>query len=231
MTSFGRDYDDLNLVFLPRAFQPEGDTFDDSFAFVGPCIAADTDSGQWAPPNEKRGVLISLGTESNRRSGFFQTCAEAFADQSWHVVMTLGRSGRSADLSISAPNVEAHDWLPHAAVLPHMDVLVCHGGMGSVMESLYFGVPVVIIPHTPEHLVNARHICELGLGATLQPHGMTAETLRSVVEDVAADPEIRQRVAMMRVSTIEAGGARRAADQLETWLLSSEAARAPIPST
>jgi MGT family glycosyltransferase len=221
--SFARDYDDFNLVFLPKAFQPEGDKFDDTFAFVGPCIAADTDIVQWAPANENRGVLISLGTESNRRSGFFQTCAEAFADQSWHVVMTLGRGGRPADLSITAPNVEAHEWLPHAAVLPHMEVLVCHGGMGSVMESLYFGVPVVIVPHTPEHLVTARRICELGLGGMLLADAMSAETLRSVVEETAGDPEIRQRVAVMRESMMGAGGVQRAADQLETWLMSSDA--------
>jgi MGT family glycosyltransferase len=129
--TFSRDYDDLNIVFMPRDFQPHGDGFDESFVFVGPCIAADTGAIQWTPPNENRNVLISLGTESNKRPGFFRTCAGAFEDKSWHVVMTLGRGRNPADLSITAPNVEAHEWLPHPVVLPHMSVLICHGGLGS----------------------------------------------------------------------------------------------------
>src|SRR5258707_6790015 len=31
--------EDLNIVFVPRNFQPAGETFDDRFVFVGPCLA------------------------------------------------------------------------------------------------------------------------------------------------------------------------------------------------
>nr|WP_282189818.1 hypothetical protein [Streptomyces sp. RPA4-2] len=38
MSRYGTEWDEHNLVFLPRDFQIEGDTFDDRFAFVGPMV-------------------------------------------------------------------------------------------------------------------------------------------------------------------------------------------------
>ncbi|MEZ0095639.1 macrolide family glycosyltransferase [Streptacidiphilus sp. EB129] len=210
-------HDEHNLVFLPREFQPAGDTFDERYTFVGHCVPDTPPGVEWAPPaGADRVVLISLGTESNERAGFFRTCAEAFADGGWHAVMTLGRGNTAHDIPAAA-NLEAHEWLPHTAVLPSADVLVCHGGMGSIIEALYFRRPVVVVPHTPEHTVNGRRIAELGLGALLEGE-LNAESLRSVVERVTGDEGIRERVARMSEAIRAGGGAPRAADEVEHFL-------------
>ena len=45
-----------------------------------------------------------------------------------------------------AEAVMPFDWVPQLEVLPLSDALVTPGGMGSVMESVAFGVPMVVVP-------------------------------------------------------------------------------------
>ncbi|GAA3453650.1 macrolide family glycosyltransferase [Dactylosporangium matsuzakiense] len=210
--------DTRNLVLLPRALQPKGETFDERYTFVGHCLPATPPAVTWSPPSPDVAVaLVSMGTESNEREHVFHMCAEAFADGAWHVVMTLGRGKRLA-AGLSAPSVETHEWLPHLAVLPHAAVLVCHGGMGSILEALYFGRPVVVVPHTPEHLVNGRRLQELGIGRVLPPDELDSASLRAAVDALAHDPQTLRRVAAMQAALRSGGGAALAADVVEQAL-------------
>ncbi|TLS47685.1 glycosyl transferase [Streptomyces montanus] len=229
MGRFCAEWDERNLAFLPREFQVEGDTFDDRYAFVGP-VVTEADPGVWTPPNDGRRVaLVSLGTESHGWSGwsgFFRACGEAFDADDWHVVMTLGRG---ADRSLLEPlpgHVEVHEWLPHTAVLPHADVVVCHAGMCSLMEALYYGVPVVAAPRAHELSLSARRLEECGVGRTLPRDGVTASLLADTVTELLADPATPGCLDRMRTAVRGAGGAPRAADMMERWAGQREGQRA-----
>ncbi len=53
----------MNLGFIPRAFQPAGDSFDDRFHFLGPLLGRREQREPWSPPDPDAPVLyISLGT-------------------------------------------------------------------------------------------------------------------------------------------------------------------------
>jgi MGT family glycosyltransferase len=220
--TFADEYDERNLVFVPRPFQPSGDTFDDRFAFVGPSHLSGGErqvaSDGWRPPAEKPVLLASLGTESNEQQEFFRHLGGAFEDGGWHVVLTLGRGGDGAQLGLTGDHFEVHSWLPHPEVLPHTRAFVTHGGMGSILEALHYGVPMLVVPHTPEHWMNAERVTELGLGRTLPPEELTAERLRAAVDELVEDPRVRDGVARASRQSREAGGAVRAADVLEGWL-------------
>jgi hypothetical protein len=49
----------LNLVFIPREFQPAGETFDSRFHFAGPAIEARTATSPWTSPGSPL-LFISL---------------------------------------------------------------------------------------------------------------------------------------------------------------------------
>lgn len=218
MGRYGTEWDEHNLVFLPREFQIEGDSFDDRrFAFVGPTVA-DAPAGLWAPPADgRRTALVSLGTEAGDRGGFFRTCATAFDPAGWHVVMTLGRGVDRTQLGPLPPHIEVHDWLPHPAVLPYADVLVCHAGMGSLMEALYHGTPVVAVPRAHELDLSAARLAECGVGRALPRTALDATTLARTVTDLLDDPRTPAALTAMRTAVRAAGGARRAADLVERW--------------
>jgi MGT family glycosyltransferase len=159
---------------------------------------------------------------------FFRMSLDAFGDADRHVVMTLGR-GRDSLGTVARPaNVETHEWLPHTAVLPRADVFVTHGGMGSVVEALYFGVPMVVVPHHPENLVNGRRLAELGLARVLPEEELTARALRAAVDAVAEDAVMRERAAWMRECVRKGGGAERAVEVVEGFLAENRVPN-PIP--
>ena len=218
---FLRPCDDRNLAFLPKQFQLHSDDFDDRHAFVGPCLRPAPATGDWVDEADARPlVLISLGTTFNRNADFFRRCAAAFAGLPWRVVITLGSGGiEPAELS-DLTGVEVYRWAPHTVLLPRASVFVCHAGMGSMMEALSFGTPLVLVPpDVTEHRINARRVAELGLGRVLPFDTLTAEQLRDAVLSVALDEGIRARVAEMRRQSAEAGGPDRAADVLEAALV------------
>jgi calicheamicin 4-deoxy-4-thio-alpha-D-digitoxosyltransferase len=216
---FGGDFG-YNLVFLPKQFQIQGDTFDDRYEFIGPCFDEAAENGAWTPPASGLPVvLISLGTShSAGQVEFFRTCVRAFAGHPWHVVLTLGGWVEPAELGLLPDNVEAHQFVPHPAVLRHARVFVTHAGMGSVMESLFYQVPMVAVPAQIDQKVIAGQVEELGLGRTVSRAGLTAQDLRAVVGDVAVDEVVRVRVGRMCQHVRTAGGAVRGVDAVESWL-------------
>ncbi|MFC0436885.1 macrolide family glycosyltransferase [Kutzneria buriramensis] len=203
------------LVYLPRAFQYAGETFGDSVHFVGPCLGERSFHGRWMPrhPAEPL-VLVSLGTFHNRQPRFFRSCIDAMADLPWRVVIAHGGGVTAAELGPLPAAVEAHAFVPQADVLAHTTVFVNHGGMGTVMESLHAGVPMVVVPQIAEHRATADRIVQLGLGARLDRERVRAETVRQAVEFVAAHTS----TSAMRDEIRRAGGAPAAADVIEKVL-------------
>lgn len=204
----------LNIVFLPRAFQPAGETFDERFVFVGPALQLrpDTMPFSFEHVGEQPLLYISLGTVFNNRPDFFQLCFQAFGGQPWQVVMSYGKRLDVAALGAVPANFLLAPYVPQLEILQKASVFITHGGMNSTMESLYYGVPMVVVPQMLEQEMTARRVAELGLGRTLDEEHLTAEQLREVVVRVQHDVAILQCVQKMQQTVRTAGGYQLAAD-------------------
>lgn len=202
-----------NLVFIPREFQIQGETFDDRYTFLGPTIGERTDSGQWHAPGESL-LFISLGTVFNARADFYQRCLEAFADTDWHVAMSIGSNVDPAELGTIPANFDIRERFPQLDVLREASAFISHCGMNSTMEALYFGVPVIGVPQQPEQQANAERCVELGYGTCLNADDVTAEQLREAVTKTTADPDVRANLAAISERLQERSGAVVGADAL-----------------
>ena len=200
------------IVFLPRRFQIAGDTFDDSYLFVGPTLA--TQHEDWRPPAGRRVLFVSLGTVVNDRPDFFAAVARAFAGSDWHVAMAVGDQVDPATLGPIPANFEIRLFFPQQNVLKYATAFLTHAGMNSVMESLARRVPMIACPQTPEQAANARQVEALGLGRILA----SLDDLTVTVTEVAGDKEIRSHLATMAQDLAEAGGAPAAATAMESAL-------------
>jgi len=201
------------IVFLPRRFQLDADTFDDSYVFVGPTLAGQHED--WRPPAGADNVLfVSLGTVMNYRPDFFAAVVKAFADTDWHVAMAVGDRVDPTALGPIPANIEVRPYFPQQTVLEHATAFLTHAGMNSVMEALLRQVPMIVTPQTPEQTANAGRVEELGLGRVLADPADLAVT----VTEVAGDPDIRANLAVMADDLRAAGGAPAAADAVEAAL-------------
>jgi MGT family glycosyltransferase len=207
----------VNLVFMPRSFQPQGDTFDDRFHFVGPCLRATEPRlpAGLVPPGAAPLVLVSLGTVFNAWPSFYKDCLTAFGHKPYRVVMALGPAVDPATLGELPPNVSVRPHLPQLALLQQADLFVSHGGMNSTMEALYHGVPLVVIPQMEEQELTARRIDELSLGRFLHRDHVTAESLATAVSELLDSSKVRQTMDATQAEVRQSGGTSRAADLIE----------------
>ncbi|SDM55232.1 macrolide family glycosyltransferase [Allokutzneria albata] len=190
-----------NLVFLPREFQPAGDTFDETFHFIGPVLGR-RDAEPWSPEHDDLPLLyVSLGSVM-ADPAFYRACVDAFGDGAWQVAMN------ARDVGPVPATFDVRRWFPQPSVLRRARVFVTHAGMNSTMEALHFGVPLVMVPQTPEQEANADRAEELGLGERLRHNA----DLRAAVERVAGSDTIRRNLDRMRDAIRAGGGAERGAD-------------------
>nr|WP_281245080.1 macrolide family glycosyltransferase [Actinokineospora terrae] len=197
--------EDLNLVFIPREFQPAGDTFDDRFRFVGPTARQPQES--WEPPSDKV-LYVALGSVLTDVA-LYRRCIAEFAHSDWYVAMTIGDVD-PAELGDIPPNIDVRPHFPQVAVLRHAAAFLTHAGMNSTMEALYQGVPLITSPRIPEQAANAARIHDLGLGIPLPEQG-----LRDAVAALIADPTTRANLDRMQQVMRDTGGAALAADEIE----------------
>ncbi|SDC75102.1 macrolide family glycosyltransferase [Actinokineospora iranica] len=206
------------VVTIPRAWQLRGETVDERYTFVGPSVDERAHQGEWQAPGDKPVLLVSLGSAYTDQLDFYRQCVEAFTGMGWHVLLSVGRFVDPRDLGEVPDDIEVVRWVPQVSVLSQASAFVTHGGMGSTMEGLYFGVPMVAVPQAVDQPLNGARLVELGLGAHLPKDEVTPEALRAAVSRVSSDPQIAANLAKMRVEIRAAGGARAAADVVESYL-------------
>lgn len=193
--------EECSIVLVPRDFQPAGETFDDTYHFIGPLLGSRA-TEEWQPERPDLPLLyVSLGSMLSDAE-FYRACVDQFGDGAWHVAMSAKDVGPVPD------TIDVQPWFPQPAVLRHAKVFITHGGMNSTLEALHQGVPLVVVPQTPEQATNADRIAELGLGVRVDDLG----DLRQTVDEVAADDTIRRNVDRMRAAIQNGGGVAKAAD-------------------
>jgi MGT family glycosyltransferase len=208
-------FEKFNIVFIPKELQPEKETFDDSYLFVGPSIAPRHDASDF--PFERLNtelplLYISLGSIFTNQTEFYKTCFEAFGDQPWQVVLSIGKNTDPTTVGPVPKNFLLSGYVPQLDLLPHTSLFVSHGGANSFMESMYFGVPLVLIPQQIEQHITAERAVDLGVGVLLERDDVTAQTLREAVDRIAHDASYREHAQQMQQSIRKEGGYERAVD-------------------
>ncbi|MFF3617324.1 macrolide family glycosyltransferase [Streptomyces sp. NPDC002580] len=218
--AFFQGIEKRGIVFMPRTFHYDGDTFDERFVFAGPCLGDRSFQGTWRPASPDRpAVLISLGTAATGWPEFFSLAVEAFRDLTdREVVIAVGDHLDPAELGELPPHFTVRRHVPQLDVLRHAGLFVTHGGMNSTMEALYHGVPMVVIPQMNEQRANGLRVEELGLGRHLAKEDTTAQSLRAAVDQIANDAATTERVRAFGASMRAVDGPAVAADAVESFL-------------
>ena len=195
------------IVYTSPDFQPCSETFSDKYVFVGPSIRPAT---QEIKKDGRPLVYISMGSVNNDMLSLYQNCISAFSDGVYQVILSAGE--RAKDFTDLPENISVLSWADQIAVLQKSDVFLSHCGMNSVNESLYFGVPLVMLPQTPEQGGVASRTQQLGAGVLLKK--TDPKSIRSAVEQVLLNTAYRESAERISASFRLCGGANAAADKI-----------------
>lgn len=207
----------LTIVYTSRNFQPAGDSFDESYKFVGPSITPRSHGGEELGSldlNTDNLIYISLGTVFNEAGNFYKLCFEAFANTPYTVILSVGGRTQLDSLGEIPANFIVRNYVPQLEVLQHAKLFITHGGMNSTSEGLYYGVPLIVIPQSADQPMIARRIAELGAGMQLELEGLSAMELREAAQRTTSDASLKQACIDLGNSFRAAGGFQRAVDEI-----------------
>ena len=205
----GSDENAHTIVYTSPEFQPCAETFSDKFAFVGPSIRPAVETVE-----KTRDILVylSMGTVNNDMMPFYRRCISALADAPYQVILSVGNLVSVEEFGDLPEHISVFSHVDQIAVLQQADVFVSHCGMNSVSESLYFGVPLVMLPQTSEQKGVAQRVHQLGAGVKLKKSD--ADSLLNGIDIVLRDPEYRERAAKLSEDFRRCSGAKGAADKI-----------------
>lgn len=99
------------------------------------------------------------------------------------VLLTVGHRFERSNLGPIPGNVHVEAWIDHTRVLGEADLVVCHGGSGTVFGALAAGVPVVAIPVFADQFENGRRIAETGAGLIVEANQMSRGGPRMIIDE------------------------------------------------
>ncbi|KAF2892700.1 hypothetical protein ILUMI_13472 [Ignelater luminosus] len=93
-------------------------------------------------------------------------------------------------------NVIIRRWFPQQDILghPNTKVFVTQGGLQSIEESIFKGVPIVGIPFFADQPLNVKKMLDLGIAQAVDINTLTKENLKAAILEVAQNPKYRNKV-------------------------------------
>ncbi|WP_088829840.1 macrolide family glycosyltransferase [Paenibacillus tyrfis] len=205
----------LTIVYTSKHFQPGGESFDETYKFVGPSVVPRSDGHfDFSHVDTDRLIYISFGTVFNQALDFYKLCFAAFAETEYTVILSVGRQTRIAELGDIPANFIVRNYVPQLEVLQRAKLFITHGGMNSTSEGLYYGVPLIVLPQSADQPIIARRVAEIGAGLHLSQEGLTAGGLKEAAERALKDASIRKVCVEIGDSFRAAGGYRRAVEEI-----------------
>jgi UDP:flavonoid glycosyltransferase YjiC (YdhE family) len=156
--------------------------------------------GDAAAPNPKNArpvVYVTLGTIFAVRE-LIVRILEGLRALPVDVIATVGEDIDPASVGPSSEHVWIERYIPQHEVLPRCDLVISHGGSGSVMGALAHGLPSVVMPLGADQPHNARRCVALGVAVELEPVTVTSEQIHAIVTRMLADDRYRRTAERMR---------------------------------
>ena len=105
--------------------------------------------------------------------------------------------------------------VPQTNVLPHVDLIITHGGNNTTTEAFHFGKPMIVLPLFWDQYDNAQRVHELGYGVRLDTYGFADDELTGAVDRLLADTDLQTRMAASAAVIRSRNGTVVAADLIE----------------
>jgi UDP:flavonoid glycosyltransferase YjiC (YdhE family) len=200
----------LPQLEYPRAWAPW-------LRVVGPLLWEPPGGERVAPPpGDGPVVLIAPSTAQDPGHAVLRAALAGLADAPVRVIATF--NGRAPDPAVAVPpNAVLVPWLSYARTMPDCDLVVTHGGHGTLVRALSCGCPVVVCPAGGDMAENAARADWAGVGVRLPRRLLGPRTLRLAVERALGRPALRERARGIARWMTRHDGAATAARELEAW--------------
>lgn len=165
--------------------------------FIGPLLSPPTIEftfPQWWEElkGNKPVIHVTQGTVSTNANDLLIPTLQALKDEDVLVVATTGGSEvDTLKLTDLPANVRIEPFIPHAYLLPHVDVMITNGGYNGVQMALANGVPLVVAGQTEEKPEIAARVEWSKVGINLKTRTPTPTQIKHAVKTLLKDSSYR----------------------------------------
>jgi MGT family glycosyltransferase len=192
------------LISCPIEFAAEDEIRSQSISYIQACIregnAEQKRELDVILPKDKRVIFASLGSQPNLYgiSEIFFDSMIAIMQQpemeGHHLVMAVG-AGFAAGYKRRLPdNILMRAWVDQIEILKRASIAVIHGGLGTIKECIFFGVPMIVVPQVYDQPKNARRVADRRLGISISNQDVTEDHLLKSILHVQQSHDIQMNV-------------------------------------
>ncbi|MBD2037021.1 glycosyltransferase [Leptolyngbya sp. FACHB-321] len=172
--------------------------------FIGPLLSQPT--AEFTPPhwwdelNGNRPVIhVTQGTIATNLNDLLVPALRALETEDVLVVATTGGAATDTlNLPLLPAHVRIEPFIPHAQLLPHVDVMITNGGYNGVQIALAHGVPLVVAGQTEEKPEIAARVEWAQVGINLRTGTPTPAQIQKAVKTLLVDSSYRTRVKQLQ---------------------------------
>ncbi|HTJ66870.1 MAG TPA: glycosyltransferase [Actinospica sp.] len=144
-----------------------------------------------APSTVEPLIYFTLGTLDTYRDVFERVLA-ALRDLPVRVVATVGRQLDPASFGPQPDHVRIEQFIPQDEILTEADLVIAHGGSGTLIGSLAHGIPSLLLPMGADQPHNTGRCVELGTALELDPVTFTPDAAARAVTTLLHEATYRQ---------------------------------------
>jgi UDP:flavonoid glycosyltransferase YjiC (YdhE family) len=143
-------------------------------------------------------VYLTLGTVSFGAVEVLSRAVAEIAALDVDVLVTVGPEGEPAALGEVPDNVYVERFVAQSAVLPLVDLIVHHGGTGTVLSALEVGLPQLLLPQGADQFVNAEILTAVGAAQALPNDAQQPGAIGEAVRELLGNAPERQAATRLR---------------------------------
>lgn len=152
-------------------------------------------------------AYCSLGTFGEYQGAalrFFTAVIESFRRrEGWQLLVSCGALAERLRRPDLPPSIRVESSVPQLEVLPRARLFLTHGGIGSVREALYFGVPMLLFPFSADQPGLAARLVHHRLGLRGDIRTRDARVITERVDALLGRDDITVAMAAMKRSCRE----------------------------
>lgn len=184
---------------------------------VGPLLWEPPSVPADPPPGRGPVVLVAPSTAQDPGHSLLTAALRGLADREMRILAVCSDADAAARMTVPH-NAVLVPWLSYAEAMPHCDVVITHGGHGTLMRALASGCPVLVSPTGGDMGENAARIDWAGLGVRLPRRLLGPATLRLATERVLGSGRFRARAREVASWSAAHDGGATAGREIERWL-------------
>jgi UDP:flavonoid glycosyltransferase YjiC (YdhE family) len=159
---------------------------------VGPLLWEPPGERAQPPPGDGPVVLLAPSTAQDPQHRLLRATLAGLADEPVRMIAVWTGHEPAPPFPVPA-NCALVPWLSYARTMPACDLVISHGGHGTLARALTSGCPVVICPAGGDMAESAARVDWAGVGVRLAPRFCTPWGVRLAVRRALANPRLRER--------------------------------------